>query len=154
MFVALLLLDLVPLQDVVEAVGVDVGVGSPAAAAHGVLCQDVLLALAPTENHLGSVDLVAVAVVGAVFDVSVHDALGVAGVPAVDDHQDRERFVPQPDETQTLGVGLGIMDWRLENVLHLFLCQRIGTFADVVLPLVLFGDALQQIEDARVMLVQ
>ena len=108
--IALFLLGLVPLQDVVEAVGVDVGVGSPAATAHGVLRQDVLLALAPFEDHLRPVDLVAIAVAGVIHDVSVHDAHGVAGVPAVDDHQDRERLVPQANETQTLGLGLGVVE--------------------------------------------
>ena len=151
---ALIFLDLVPLQDVVEAVGVDVGVGSPAATAHGVLRQDVFLALAPFEDHLRPVDLVAIAVAGMIHDISVHDAHGVAGVPAVDDHQDRERLVPQANETQALGFGLGIMEWRLEDALHLFLRQRIGTVADVVLPLVFFGYALQKIENARVVLVR
>lgn len=109
-FVALFLLDLVPLQNVVEAVSVDVGVGSPAATAHGVLRQDVFLALAPFEDHLRPVDRVAIAVAGVIHDVSVHDAHGVAGVPAVDDHQDRERLVPQANETQTLGLGLGVVE--------------------------------------------
>ena len=109
-FVALFLLDLVPLQNVVEAVGVDVGVGSPAATAHGVLRQDVLLALAPFEDHLRPMDLVAIAVAGVIHDVSVHDAHGVAGVPAVDDHQNRERLVPQANETQTLVLGVGVVE--------------------------------------------
>ena len=70
----------------------------------------VFFALAPFEDHLRPVDLVAVAVVGVIHDVSVHDAHGVAGVPAVDDHQDRERLVPQANETQTLVLGLGVVE--------------------------------------------
>mgnify|MGYP006145420057 CR=1 FL=1 len=151
--VALLLLGLVPLQDVVEAVGVDVDVATLAAAADGVLGEDVLFALASPEDHLGSAYLVAIEVVGTVFDVAVHYAQRVAHVPAVHNHQDREGFVPQPHQTQALVLGVGVMDGRFEDSLHLVLGERVGAFACVVLPLVLLGNALQEIEDARVVLV-
>ena len=151
--IALFLLGLVPLQDVVEAVGVDVDMASLAAAADGVLREDVLLALASPEDHLGSAYLVAIEVVGAVFDVAVHHAQRIAHVPAVHNHQDREGFVPQPHQTQTLVLGVGVMDGRFEDSLDLLLGERVGAFACVVLPLVLLGNALQEVEDARVVLV-
>ena len=150
--VALLLHDEVPLQDVVEAVRVHVGVGSETAAADGVLDEDVLLALASAEQHLGAVDLVAIAVVRVVLDVGIHDTFGVLRVPAVDDHEDGERLVAEANEAQALGDG--IVDRRLEDSADLFLGERVGAVGGVVLPLVLFRHPLQKIEDARVVLVR
>ena len=64
MFVALLLFLLVPLDHVVEAVGVEAGVGSSAPAPDGVLGPDVLLALAAAEHELGAFVAVTIFVVG------------------------------------------------------------------------------------------
>ena len=96
-FVALFFLDLVPLHDVVEAVGVEAGVGASAPAPDGVLGPDVLLALAPPEHELGPFVAVAVFVVGEVFNVSIEDADHVDGVPAVGDHQGCQGLVAESD---------------------------------------------------------
>ena len=109
----------VPLEDVVEAVRVGVAVWAEAAAADGVVDEDVFLALAPAEEHLRPVSFVAVAVVGEVFHVGVHEALRVVDVPAVDDHEDGERFVAQTKKAEALSVR--VVDGGLEDGAHLFL---------------------------------
>ena len=142
----------IPLEDVVEAVGVGVTVWAEAATADGVVDEDVLLALAPAEEHLRPVGFVAVAVVGEVFHVGVHDALRVVDVPAVGDHQDGERFIPQTQEAEALG--LRVVDGSFEDGADLFLGERVGAAGGVVLPLVLLRQTLQKIEHAGVVLVR
>ena len=95
--VALFLIGLVPLHDVVEAVGVEARVRASAPAPDGVLGPDVLLALAPPEHELGPFVAVAVFVIGEVFNIVVEDADHIGGVPAVADHQDCQGLVAESD---------------------------------------------------------
>ena len=83
MLVALLLLDLVPLDDVVEAVGIAACVCASAATADGVLHRHTLLTLASAKHHLRVVGAVPVAVVWIVVDVVVVDAVRVGNVGAI-----------------------------------------------------------------------
>ena len=151
MFVALFFLSLVPLHDVVEAVGVEAGVGSSAPTPDGVLGPDVLLALAAAEHELGTFVAVTIFVVGEVFNIAVEDAEHVDGVPAVADHQDSQGLVPESNDAKLLG--LGVMDRRFEDFLDRFLGQSIRALRFVVLPLVVLGHPAENVEDAGVLFV-
>ena len=122
---------------VVEAVGVGVAVWAEATAADSVVDEDVLLALAPAEEHLRPVGLVAVAVVGEVFHVGVHDALRVVDVPAVDDHEDGERFVAQTKEAEALGVGSPLVLTPITHIPieHARFAELLSTRAAVGMPM-------------------
>ena len=150
-FVALFLLCHVPLHAVVEAVGVEAGVGPSASASDGVLGPDVLLTLAPPEYELGSFVPVAVFVIEEVFNVVVEDADHVGGVPAVADHQDGQGLVSESNEAELLR--LGIVNGRLEDFLDRVLGQRVRALRFVVLPLVVLGHPTEHVEDAGVVLV-
>ncbi len=149
-FVALFFLDLVPLNDVVEAVGVEARVRASAPAPDGVLGPDVLLALAPSEHELGAFVTVSVFVVGEVFNIVVEDADHVDGVPAVGDHQDCQGLVSETNEAELLR--LGIVNGRLEDFLDRFLGQSVRALRFVVLPLVVLGHPAEHVEDAGVVL--
>ena len=93
--------------------------------------------------------VVTVAVVEAVEvdHVRVEDAPRVDGVPAAEDEERGDDFVPE-----LLGVELAVLvvDFRQEELLDLLAGQRVGSVAQVIAPLLGALHALKDVQDGRV----
>ena len=150
-FVALLLPGLVPLHDVVPAVGVHRRVSAAAAARDRVLDLDVLLAFPPVEYQLRSVYAVTILIVLQVLHVVVEQAERVTRVPTVGDDEDGEGLVAEPDEGELVGVG--VANTRLEDTLDRELGEGGSALGFVGFPFLLLGHTTENIEDVGVLLV-
>ena len=91
---------------------------------------------------------VAVSIVGMVDNLPVSTAVGVDGMPPVDDHGRRDAFVPQLAEIDCLAdrVGARVPDSRghvcVEQRLDLVASEGEGSGCDVSLPGGLFVESL------------
>ena len=143
----------VTLDDVVEAVGVARVVVLEAAAAYGVLHLDALLLrvgdIAALEDELGAVLAGSVAEVVVVDHVGVGDAVGVDGVPAVDEHGYRQRLVANRAKAWS---SVGALGGSVEDLLADVETEGLGGRRSVLAPLALLGDALEEVEGLGVVL--
>ena len=149
--VRVVLVDHVGAEDGVEAPLVARVVVVDAAAAQGVL--DALVVLFGldelAEQKLGALLRVAVLKVGHVEDVGVLETVHVVGVEAHGEEADGDALVPQ---LELVDASVEVEDRGAQDLLDLLLRQWLGAVGAVGLPARFLPEAVEEVEDARVLL--